>query len=546
MSKKHRGPQETPAALQQQVRELLEEAQEAIRQLRATRRHILDSQLMASHRMLEHIDAISRLRVEIREMLNHLEGFEEEDLQAIQHMGEQLANAPLFHPQFEELLDRKTRAGENGRSFDEQLREQILSRLDEFSFFPGKRENAARQASLNNLASPDKLAKGEELPALAGLLLHQQPADKLEAEAAFSLLNTLKDGLKEYLLRIRREEKSLRNSAFGRHAFQTGEDENIEDLQNLREMLEKMKEAFADSIEKGGPSPLLESLIEEYGLDDEELEDYEDEMLSHFLEDMLDESEGLMYSEDYEPDGGFFDEDEEEDWEDWMPVENPRFPPGSSVKALAGQIDGPGNSVISVTGWQGRVEEALTNGEEILYVVALDSLTLKELPESFIEYTCEEEYGNFSRYEFVEEDLEPAEPRDSEEEAVIAQRELFHRYFWGDIDEDEQAARLYEIMMKAPAEDDISNWISFFQDEAAFPFPAVVEGLILQHIEPGTEVEVLGIEGVDEEEGFGLVASIKKGRAILSYPLMELMPVNDRDPKSWPLLDYRYWADLML
>ena len=74
----------------------------------------------------------------------------------------------------------------------------------------------------------------------------------------------------------------------------------------------------------------------------------------------------------------------------------------------------------------------------------------------------------------------------------------------------------------------------------------MVEGLVLQHIEPGTEVEVLGMEGIDEENDFGLVASIKKGRAILSYPLMELMPVNDKDSKAQPLLDYRYWADLML
>lgn len=545
MSDKRKDPQVSLAALQQEVQGLLEQARSARQELDATRRQILDSQIRASHQMLGHIEAINQLRLEIREMMKQLEGFREEDLRAVREMGEQLANAPLFHPQFEELLARKAAAGQNGRNFDDQLREQVLDRLDEFAFFPGQQENAARHAAIKTLASADKPDSDEELPALVALLLSRQPAAGLAPDAAAKLMDELKDGLKEYLNRIRREEKSLRNSAFGRHASNVEPDESMEDFEGLRELLEKMKDAFADSIQLGGPSPKLESLIEEYGLDDEEQEDREDEMLSHFLEDMLDESEGLMFSEDFDPESGF-DDDDDGEWEDWIPADNPRYLPGSAVIVVADRTLGQGFSDINVKGWQGRIEEALTNGEMLLYIVALDSITLKQLPESYIEYTCEEEYGSFSRYEFEEEDLAPAQPRDSEEEAAAMQRELFHRFFWGNIDEDEQAARLYRIMLHAPAAEDIDNWITYFRNEVEFPFPAVVEGLILQHIEPGTEVEVLGIEGFDEEDGFGLVASIKKGRAILSYPLMELMPADDHDPRSWPLLDYRYWADLML
>ncbi|MCB9265098.1 MAG: hypothetical protein H6558_08750 [Lewinellaceae bacterium] len=106
----------------------------------------------------------------------------------------------------------------------------------------------------------------------------------------------------------------------------------------------------------------------------------------------------------------------------------------------------------------------------------LDSHTLEKLPRRFIKFTCEEEYGTFSRFEFEESDLETAEPRDTLEEAIVTQRQLFHRYFWGNIKEDEQAARIYEIMLRAPAEDDISNWATYFSNDVAYPFAAVVEG----------------------------------------------------------------------
>ncbi len=545
MSDKRKGPNEELAALQKEVESFLDKAGAARQQLNSTRRQILDAQLRASHEMLEHIEAINQLRQDIREMLLQLEGFEPEDLEAVRYMGEQLATAPLFHPQFEELLARRDNAAGNGRSFEEELREQVLSRLDEFSFFPGEKENAARKAAITVLASADELARAEELPALTRLLIAQDPIRRLSPESAFTLLAQLREGLKEYLKRIQREEKSLKNSTFGRHAFGAGPDEGTDDFHNLRELLERMKEAFADSIRIKGPSPLLENLIEEFELEEEEEEEeaYQDKLLSAFLEDMLDESEGLMFSEDFGPEEDYFWDEEEEDWAE---LDNPQYPIGSSVRVIAEKTLGQGFTDISIKGWQGRVEEALTNGEENVFVVALDSITLRQLPQRFIEYTCEEEYGTFSRYEFDQADLEPAEPRDTEEDAVIAQRRLFHRYFWGDIEEDEQAARIFRIMLQSPADDDIDNWVAFFNSEVEYPFPAVVEGLVLQHIEPGTEVEVLGVEGVDEENEFGLVASIKKGRAILSYPLMELMPVNDNDPKAEPLLDYRYWADLML
>ncbi|MCB9265099.1 MAG: hypothetical protein H6558_08755 [Lewinellaceae bacterium] len=59
------------------------------------------------------------------------------------------------------------------------------------------------------------------MPTLARLLISEQPAGHLGEEAAISLFRKLQEGLKEYLKRIQHENKSLRNSSFGRHAFST-------------------------------------------------------------------------------------------------------------------------------------------------------------------------------------------------------------------------------------------------------------------------------------------------------------------------------------
>lgn len=231
----------------------------------------------------------------------------------------------------------------------------------------------------------------------------------------------------------------------------------------------------------------------------------------------------------------------------WHPVENPKFPVASVVKVAADhQPDQRDFPEVHTRGWHGRIMEAHTDGTTVIYTLQLDSLTIDKLPAAYLKMLCEE--GPLPYFEFTEDELETAESRDTAQEATIKLRATYHRYFWGNIEEDQQANRIYQIMMKRPAADDLDNWLDYFQHEVHYPLPAVAAGIIFNHLPYGTPVEVVGIEGLDQEGEFGLIASVKKGRAIISYPLMELGPDNgqEENKQSWPLKDYRYWADFML
>ncbi len=539
------------AALHKKIKRAMAKAEERRWQLGELRQRILGHHLSFRRQMLSQAEAIGQLRQEIAallEKMHQLKDFDDTSLEEMQLLGEQLANAPLFHPLYEEMLaQRALSASRPEAGFDAQLRSQILERLDEFALFPTEAELAARDTAYHLLQQSTTAASAEEIERAfeEGELLSMLQAAQLDElstavapEKGLELLQTVHAGLKDYRKRLKHERKALENSPFGRQAFLGSPEEGAEDMRSLRHLLEQLKTALEDSIRRGFPSPMLTALADELAFDEEE---EAGNRIDAFLEDMLDESEGLLFS------GGFDEQNfnwEEEEY--WSAVENPRFPAGSSVEVTASLHPDRKFPALHTLGWQGRVLEAYTDGETIFYLVELDSPTLQGLPASYVQYACEEEYGSFTRFEFEEEALKACVPRDTEQEVLTLQRRLFHQYFWGDPEQDDQAARILAIMMKEPAADDLTNWMDYFQYEVQFPFRAQVEGLVLQHIEPGTEVEVVGMEGIDEEEEFGLIASVKKGRAILSYPLMELMPLRESDPKAQPLLDYRYWADLML
>lgn len=235
----------------------------------------------------------------------------------------------------------------------------------------------------------------------------------------------------------------------------------------------------------------------------------------------------------------YFEEEEE-----WYPVYSPKFPIDCVVAVQSDhQLDEQGFPGLNTKGWHGRVEDTLTNGSKTVCSINLDSPTIASLPEAFLKMLCEE--SPLPSFEFLIDELQVTAPRDTVEEAVAAQRALYHRYFWGDIEKDQQATRIHRIMMKNPSGSDLENWLDFFQNEVQYPLPAVAAGLVFTQLPHGTPVEVVGIEGLDEEECFGIIASVRKGRAIISYPLMELGPASEH-ARCWPIKDYQYWADFML
>lgn len=232
----------------------------------------------------------------------------------------------------------------------------------------------------------------------------------------------------------------------------------------------------------------------------------------------------------------------------WTEVAHPKFKIGSLVK-ITKDFD-PQSQVfpdLTAKGWRGRVEEVVTDGRNRFFIISLDSITLKRLRPTFVQEMVEEgERDNPFLFEIPEDYLEAAAPKDTEEEALQLQRLTYHTYFWGNIKKDTQAARMFKILTRDPFNDDLGNWLYHFQHQVDYPIEAEVEGLLLEEIAPGTKVKILGVEGLSHQIQRGLIGTVQKGRAILSYPLMELLPLNEDDPTQQPLSDYRYWADFSL
>jgi len=232
----------------------------------------------------------------------------------------------------------------------------------------------------------------------------------------------------------------------------------------------------------------------------------------------------------------------------WQEIENPKFKPGS-VACIKDDLDPQSFEApnLSAKGWCGRVETGITDGDSNFFVISLDSKTIDKLPEKYLKEIVEAAEGdNPFLFEIPEEALKAVSPRDTETEALNRQRLAYHSYFWGNIKKDAQAKRMFRILTRDYNDDDLGNWLYHFQHEVKYPIPAEVEGLLLDEIAPGTKVQILEIEGIDPKGKSGLIGSIQKGRAIRSYPLGELLPLDEDDPIQTPLSDYRYWADFSL
>ncbi len=232
----------------------------------------------------------------------------------------------------------------------------------------------------------------------------------------------------------------------------------------------------------------------------------------------------------------------------WRPAQQPQFKVGSWVSVQIDQSPEPrAFPDLSMKGWTGWVTEALTDGQSEVYCISLDGTTLSRLPKRYLRSIIEAFESFPFDFEFSPAALQACPATDSPDGAYTTQRKVFHTYFWGNIEQDAQAARMHAILTRDLTVPDLENWLYFFQQNVNFPFRAKVEGLCFGDIPAGTVVEVVGIEGIKQEEcDLGLIATLRKGKAILSYPLKELLPEQEENASQQPLGDYRYWADFSL
>ena len=90
----------------------------------------------------------------------------------------------------------------------------------------------------------------------------------------------------------------------------------------------------------------------------------------------------------------------------------------------------------SLAGWQGRVEDLYTGDEGIPMVfLQWDSITLRALPEDYLQESMREGL-DWSRMGMAAEEVEWAEPRDTEADVQGARDENEAHYYWYFLDEE--------------------------------------------------------------------------------------------------------------
>ncbi|HSM55126.1 MAG TPA: calcium-binding protein [Candidatus Sulfomarinibacteraceae bacterium] len=203
-----------------------------------------------------------------------------------------------------------------------------------------------------------------------------------------------------------------------------------------------------------------------------------------------------------------------------------------------------------LSGWQGRVFEIETGGTfEQLIGVEWDSITLRDMPEAFIE-TADEAGIDWTRAYLLPDALQPTRPRDSEEDATVAAMQLSELYetagYADEEDEDEITAQLDRIeMLLADADSDeaeLEQWAAHLSQALVFPFAADVAYYQERGpLQEGDTVSVSGISLVDEEHG--LIVSVKHRGNSLDFPLSQLEPMDETSANFQLVDDYIVWFE---
>ena len=216
-----------------------------------------------------------------------------------------------------------------------------------------------------------------------------------------------------------------------------------------------------------------------------------------------------------------------------------KFKKGDCVKIKDGVTD-PDYPEIDISGWQGRVEEFENDAEEggELYTIAWDSISLRNLDAQIILDSIEEGV-DYTMMAMLGEDLEPAEPRDSEEDVVFAIAELDETYYWSELGE--QGDRIREVLSKIKSNDInevLSFWKSHLENNLTLPIRVIYVGESVDGLSEGAKMTVTAFDSVEEENG--IIASVQTSKGNKLVPLCDF-DVETESESNQALNDYCVW-----
>lgn len=211
---------------------------------------------------------------------------------------------------------------------------------------------------------------------------------------------------------------------------------------------------------------------------------------------------------------------------------------GDSVAVKPGVKDPDTGGKIG--GWQGRVSDINEGEEETTIGIVWDSVTLKKMPRSMIEY-CEDEGLDWRVMYVGADDVEIATPRDTEEDVEDAAEEIESQTAWLFLGE--EGKRIQKVLAGIDPDDTmeiLEAWEEHLGKKLKFPFEAeVAEHVRRGSLRIGDRLTVKGFSLVDDM--YGIIAEVTKDRDRYDFPLCDL-EAADKKSKNYQLLrDYVVW-----
>jgi hypothetical protein len=215
-----------------------------------------------------------------------------------------------------------------------------------------------------------------------------------------------------------------------------------------------------------------------------------------------------------------------------------RYTPGDSVTVCKGVNDPDFDADLS--GWQGRIIDIEEVKGETFIDIQWDSITLKNMPHSTIEQ-CEEEGLDWAVMRLGIEQVEPAEPRDREQDTQKVISELEANYGW--LSMGEEGRRIRNVLRGVEPDNDFAameRWGEYLGKNLNFPFEAIVEEY--EEFGPfkyGDKLTVKKVIFVDDH--YGVIVNVRLDRKSYDIPLSDIEVVDEQSPNYQLVSDYRVW-----
>ncbi|MBI4750588.1 MAG: hypothetical protein HY774_19055 [Acidobacteria bacterium] len=199
------------------------------------------------------------------------------------------------------------------------------------------------------------------------------------------------------------------------------------------------------------------------------------------------------------------------------------------------------DSGINMGDWQGRVIKIQeTNPEETLLVIAWDSITLQNLPASYIKES-EEQGLDWAEMCLGLKDVKPAIARDTPRDVERIASEINSNAHWYGLGD--EGARIQAVLADVHPRDErgaLDAWYEHLEENLSFPFEAeITEPQRGGQLRYGDKVKVLDI--LDQDDMYGILVAVKRGSATYHFPLCDLTVVGKDSPTKQLVSDYAVW-----